>query len=147
MKSNSNYNGYKCRVPTNVKVESFRVYPDPNDLYYHETRYRLVDGDTGEVFDDAQGRGYRSAVKALSSFRFKNRPREAFEQQRSALNGVQEWCAQNKDLCKKIKTEMQSAAVHDEYFGEDTVAEIIGTDVSSELPFAIRDLVRAIRRM
>ena len=36
-----------------------------------ETRYVLVDTDTGEIVDDAQGYGYDTAQKAQRAYRYK----------------------------------------------------------------------------
>lgn len=61
----------------NIKAQSIEVVqhtddPDsPYDFTYSETRWRLVDMDTGEVVDDAQGYGYRSAAGAHRAYGFK----------------------------------------------------------------------------
>lgn len=44
-----------------VKARPFDVRHEPEDRYdigWTETRWRLVDEDTGEIVDDAQGWGY-----------------------------------------------------------------------------------------
>ena len=59
------YQGYDKTPPSNIVVV---------DIFQgqamHESRFAIVDADTGEVFDDAQGYGYRSEEKALSAFKY-----------------------------------------------------------------------------
>ena len=65
------------RVPENVTVSSVtKIVIDDEfmgDVFSHEeTRYVILDADTGEVFDDAQGWGYktkRNAYAALGRMR------------------------------------------------------------------------------
>lgn len=69
--------GAHRRVPENATVGSFTktVVDDEfmgNVFSHEETRYVILDADTGEVFDDAQGWGYktkRNAYAALGHMR------------------------------------------------------------------------------
>ena len=66
-------------MPTpNIKVVSYQVRQVIADDFGEtfteiETRYRVVDADTGEVLDDAQGYGYTSAQKAHRGFAYKQK--------------------------------------------------------------------------
>lgn len=57
------YMGYDKTPPKNIRVISTRSANA-------DIRYVLVDADTGELFDDAQGYGYKSEEKAVSAFRY-----------------------------------------------------------------------------
>ena len=39
----------------------------------YERRFQIVDAETGEVLDDAQGYGYKSPQKAHAAWGYKNR--------------------------------------------------------------------------
>ena len=59
------YRGYEKEPPTNITV--IDIFSDQNQ---HESRFAIVDADTGELFDDAQGYGYRSVEKAISAYNY-----------------------------------------------------------------------------
>ena len=44
--------------------------------YYFEKRYVLVDTETGEIVDDAQGYGYRTAYGAHKAYGWKQKHRK-----------------------------------------------------------------------
>lgn len=60
-----------------LKAQPFEVVQhtddpgSPYDSTYSETRWRLVDETTGEIVDDAQGYGYKSAQGAHRAHGFK----------------------------------------------------------------------------
>ncbi len=56
------YRGYEKTPPNRISIEQVTLRDEP--------RFIIVDADTGEVYDDAQGYGYRSAEKADSAFRY-----------------------------------------------------------------------------
>ena len=61
-----------------VKAMPYEVRHEPEDEYdfgYSETRYRLVDVATGEIVDDAQGYGYRTAAGAHRAYGYKSMPK------------------------------------------------------------------------
>lgn len=63
-----------------VKARPFDVRHEPEDRYdigWTETRWRLVDEDTGEIVDDAQGWGYKTARNAYRAHAYKKRPKPA----------------------------------------------------------------------
>ena len=61
-----------------VKARPFDVRHEPEDRYdigWTETRWRLVDEDTGKIVDDAQGWGYKTARNAYRAHAYKKRPK------------------------------------------------------------------------
>lgn len=55
-----------------VKAKPFDVRHEPEDRYdvgWTETRWRLVDEDTGEIVDDAQGWGVLPATELFCFFK------------------------------------------------------------------------------
>lgn len=61
-----------------------------------ETRFCIVSVETGEVLDDAQGYGYRTAQKAYASFSYKNRDKSKDKQRIAKKKHIKNWMKQNK---------------------------------------------------
>ena len=55
-----------------MEFENVAVIASPLLSKLCETRYVVVDQNTGKILDDAQGYGYKSEVKAYSSYAYKN---------------------------------------------------------------------------
>ena len=61
-----------------------------NDPY----RYIIIDEDTGEVIDDAQGYGYKNKQKAYAAYNYK------YNGGREKLNGIKAFWREHKDIEK-----------------------------------------------
>lgn len=59
-----------------------------------EDRYVIVDKDTGEILDDAQGYGFKTAEKAYKCFHYKHRSQEQKDKEKVIL----EWIKDHKDF-------------------------------------------------
>lgn len=59
-----------------------------------EDRYVVVDKDTGEILDDAQGYGFKTAEKAYKCFHYKHRSQEQKDKEKVIL----EWIKDHKDF-------------------------------------------------
>lgn len=85
-------------------VESYTVYHDAKDMYdisYDELRYRIVDT-IGNVLDDAQGYGYKSAQKAHKAWAYKNRTPAQISKQKQEKMLVRKWCKEHKSICNDL---------------------------------------------
>ena len=61
-------------------------------------RYVVVDKDTGEVLDDAQGYGYKSAQKAHAAYAYKTRDRSKDAEKRVKKRHILKWLKEHKDF-------------------------------------------------
>ena len=61
-----------------------------------EDRYVVVDKDTGEILDDAQGYGFKTAEKAYKCFHYKHRSQE----QRDKEKEIKAWIKDHKEFVK-----------------------------------------------
>lgn len=89
----------------NVKAMSYRVTKQPQDKYditEHETRWRLVDMDTGEIVDDAQGYGYKSAQNAYRAWGYKSMPKSKRDAIKSTKRRVQLWWKHHHGLSEDL---------------------------------------------
>ena len=67
------------------KAVSFKTTPNYNlkrktswDISFAKSyiRYQIIDEETGEVLDDANGYGYKTAMKAMNAYRYKLEKKE-----------------------------------------------------------------------
>ena len=56
-----------------------------------ETRFRIVSAETGEVLDDAQGYGYKTAQKAYAAYAYKTRDRSKDKEKHAKGKHIRQW--------------------------------------------------------
>lgn len=64
----------------------------------YETRYVVISPDTGEVLDDAQGYGYRTAQKAHAAYAYKIRDKNKDAQFKAKQRHIKQWLTEHKDF-------------------------------------------------
>ena len=65
-----------------------------------ETRFRIVSVDTGEVLDDAQGYGYKTAQKAYAGFSYKTRDKSKDKERLAKKKHIEQWMRQHKSFVR-----------------------------------------------
>lgn len=63
-------------------------------------RYVIVDTETGEILDDAQGFGYKSAPKAYAAFNYKNKSDKEKLDQMEHYVKLFKWMISHKDVIR-----------------------------------------------
>lgn len=140
------YMGYKKPVPENLTVVEIQRAVGgiedgfPEELF--ETRYAIVDMDTGEIFDDAQGYGYRTKRKAYAALAYKRRPKEVFIKEAETKKKVHAFCRQHRKLIKRIREYMFMLARDGVPFTERDAENIISEEEKSTMEFTIADLIK-----
>lgn len=61
-----------------------------------EVRYYIVSEETGEVLDDAQGYGYRTAQKAYAAHAYKTRDRSKDKERAAKRRHIEKWMDEHK---------------------------------------------------
>ena len=104
-------------------------------------RYVVVDEASGEVLDDAQGYGYRSAQNAHRAYAYKAMPPKKKRQRDAVKRRVARWCAEHEDVMQHVEQAM--------FYGMKDGANITEADVRTilaehgvELPFGVNDLMK-----
>lgn len=64
----------------------------------------VLDKDTGEVLDDAQGYGYKTKQKAYAGWTYKNRDRSKDKEKREKENAIRKWMKEHKNFVKMMDT-------------------------------------------
>lgn len=68
-----------------------------------DKRYVVVDEATGEIVDDAQGYGYKSAQNAHRAHAYKSMPPRKKRRRDAAKRQVQHWCAEHPDFMQHVE--------------------------------------------
>ena len=86
------YKAIQYKVTTHHDAVVDKEEPWNNSSAYDtfEMRYCIVSTDTGEVFDDAQGYGYKTAQKAYAAFAYKNRDKSKDKENLARIYSVEE---------------------------------------------------------
>ena len=64
----------------------------------YDKRYVVIDKDTGEVLDDAQGYGYRSVQKAYAAYAYKNRDKSKDAEKQARKRHILKWLKEHKEF-------------------------------------------------
>ncbi len=107
----------------------------------YDKRFVVVDEATGEVLDDAQGYGYKTAQNAHRARAYKSMPRKAKRQRDAAKRRVQRWCEQHPEVMQHIEQATFYAMKDGENVRVTDVRALL-TEHGLELPFPVEDLMK-----
>ena len=85
-------------------VNNYKVVKSEKLSEDFNPRFIIIEADTGEIIDDAQGYGYKSAQKAHSTYHYKTKPKKKKHQEHQQKQKVKTFCKQNKGFIKLIET-------------------------------------------
>ena len=81
-----------------VTTREFRSASNP-----YEKRYCIVDVNTGEVLDDAQGYGYRTQQKAYAAYAYKTRDRSKDKERQAKRQHIKSWMKKHKEFMNLLE--------------------------------------------
>lgn len=67
-----------------------------------EKRYRIVDKETGEILDDAQGYGFRTAQKAYACYAYKMRDKSKDKEKSQKEKHIEAWMKAHKGFVRTM---------------------------------------------
>ena len=112
----------------------------------YEPRFIVVDTDTGEILDDANGYGYKTTQKAFAGYAYKSRSKQDVANIKRKESVIFKWLAEHKE----IRNELDAAAVYALKDGVDMTAKdvkaILDDHDIKDLPFSATELLRCWRR-
>lgn len=65
-----------------------------------DKRYVVIDKNTQEIVDDAQGYGYRSPQKAYAAYAYKHRDKSKDKEKAAKAKKIRSWMKEHKDFVK-----------------------------------------------
>ena len=68
----------------------------------YDSRYVIVSTETGEILDDAQGYGYRTAQKAYAAYAYKNRDRSKDKIRSEKQKRIRQWMKEHKSFVRAM---------------------------------------------
>ena len=116
----------------------YKVVPFPMGTCWDE-RWCVVDAETGEVLDDAQGYGFKTAKKAHAAWRYKTRsdPERILIAQKKEV--VRDWCKEHPQIVSRLEDEAFYALKVGQRFGAKEIREFLN---GIELPCPAADFAR-----
>lgn len=63
-----------------------------------DDRFVIVDTETGEILDDAQGYGYCTKQKAYAAYRYQNRNRSKDKRRKQEEKAIRQWWQNHREL-------------------------------------------------
>lgn len=70
----------------------------------NKKRYVVVDKDTGEVLDNAQGYGYKTIQGAYAAYGYINRDKSKDEEKQARKKQIEQWMEKNKNFVEMMDT-------------------------------------------
>lgn len=68
----------------------------------YEMRFCIVSTDTGEILDDAQGYGYKTAKSAYSAYAYKTRDKSKDKEKEEKRKHIQQWMDEHKSFVEAM---------------------------------------------
>ena len=144
------YKAIRYKVTTHHEAIVDKNKPWNNSPSYDtcETRWRIISTDTGEVLDDAQGYGYKTAQKAYSAYAYKTRDKSKDEEKQLKKKRNQQWMKEHKSFVRAmndIAFEIAKGAWGpDDKFDAALVKEML-SNFELEPDFTANDLLKVWR--
>lgn len=93
---------YKVTIHHDEIVDKEEPWNNAPSYDTFEMRYCIVSTDTGEVLDDAQGYGYKTAQKAYSAYAYKTRDKSKDKDKQLKKKHIQQWMKEHKAFVKAM---------------------------------------------
>ena len=105
--------------------KNIAVVEDKNLSSQYDKRYVVIDKDTGEVLDNAQGYGYRSVQKAYAAYGYKTRDKSKDSEKRAKKKYILKWLSEHKDFAQLMEIAAWDSAKGCEPFNAALVKKML----------------------
>lgn len=120
---------------------AIKVVVSPSLSKDHDRRYVIIDATTGDVLDDAQGHGYKTAQNAHRAYAYMSIPPEKKRGRKATKQKVQRWCANHPEFMHDVEQTMLYAIKDGDTITTTDVGQLL-TQHGLTPPFSIDDLMR-----
>ena len=114
----------------------------------YEKRFVVVDKNTGEILDDAQGYGYKTIRSAYSAYAYKTRDKSKDKEKLAKKKHIQKWMKEHRDFVKMMDTIAFEIAKgswgSDDKFNAKLVKEMLSEN-ELEIDFTVSELLKVWR--
>ena len=108
----------------------------------YDRRYVVIDKDTGEVLDDAQGYGYKSIPKAHAAYAYKTRDKSKDAEKLARKKHILQWLSEHKDFARLMEAAAFDCVKCGEPFNAALVKKLLREN-ELEPDFSAGELLRA----
>ena len=112
----------------------------------YDPRYVIIDTETGEVVDDAQGYGYRTAPKAYAAFGYKHRDKSKDAEKRAKRQLIKAWAKEHKAFMRTMDQFAFEIAKGswgpEDKFDAKLVKHMLKQNGYTDLPFTAGELLK-----
>lgn len=118
------------------------------EIQYHD-RFCIIDTETGEIVDDAQGYGYKTAQNAYKAWGYKNRDKSKDAEKEEKRKLVRNWMKEHKAVIRTLETyefeiECKGSWGPRDHFNAEFVRKQLEEWGYQDLPFSTKDLIDAM---
>lgn len=108
----------------------------------YEDRYVVVNVETGEIVDNAQGYGYKTKQKAHAAWAYKTRDKSKDKEKQAERRKIRYWLKQHKEVQDDVESLWLDAMKNyeDVKLNAKTMRQILKNN-DLEVDFSIRDLI------
>lgn len=116
----------------------------------YESRFVVINEDTGKILDDAQGYGYKTPQKAHAAWAYKTRDKSKDAKKAAHRKHIQKWLKEHSDFCEAMDT--YACEIAKGSWGEDAkfdakfVKEMLEQS-HMEVDFTVGELLRVWEKM
>ena len=108
-----------------MSEQNIAVVEAENLSSQYDKRYVVIDKDTGQVLDDAQGYGYRSIQKAYAAYGYKTRDKSKDAEKRAKKRHILKWLNEHKEFDGLMEIAAWDSAKGCEPFNAALVKEML----------------------
>ena len=116
---------------------------------FDNVRYVIVDSDSGELLDDAQGYGYKSKKKAYAAWAYKTRDKSKDKEKQEKIHRIKRWMKSHKGFMNTIAQYAFEIEVKGSWSPEDKVDENFIQDCLDQygyiVEFDLKDFLKVWR--
>lgn len=129
-------------VKSSQKVKRYQAIYSHDLSGKYEPRYVIVDTETGEIVDDAQGYGYKSKENAYKAWGYKSKVKNPKKHKNDMKKKVMEFKKEHKGLMKRLDDLMFYAFKDNEKITNKDIKGFLKENGIEELPFTINELLK-----
>lgn len=111
----------------------------------YDKRYVVIDKDTGEILDDAQGYGYKSVQKAHAAYAYKTRDKSKDAEKLAKKKHILKWLKEHKDFAELMEDVAFECVKCGEPFNATLVKKLLREN-NLEPDFTAGDLLRVLEK-
>lgn len=135
----------------NYKVEPYEVIKQYDEMFsLPETRYRIVSIETGEILDDAQGYGYKSARNAHVGYAYKTKSKKKNKKNLAKARRIQKWLKEHNEFLEDMEYwcfKITSGSMGKGLKFDDKIVNQMLIERNLETDFSAKELLLAWQKM